>query len=45
MMIIGCLVIDEDENGNIIIDLILCNGCGLCKNFCWYFVIEKVMVK
>ncbi len=45
MMITGCPAIDEDENGNIIIDSTLCNGCGLCKNFCRYSAIEKVMVK
>lgn len=39
----GCPAIDEDENGNIFIDSVLCKGCGLCKNFCPYYAIEKVM--
>ncbi|WP_041737501.1 indolepyruvate ferredoxin oxidoreductase subunit alpha [Caldicellulosiruptor owensensis] len=43
MQITGCPALKEDENGNIFIDSALCNGCGLCKSFCPYSAIEKVM--
>jgi len=45
LKVTGCPAIDEDENGNIFIDSTLGNGCGLCKDFCPYSAIEKVMKK
>jgi len=43
LQVTGCPALNEDENGNIFIDSTLCNGCGLCKSFCRYSAIEKVI--
>ena len=39
---IGCPAITKKENGTISIDITMCNGCGLCKNYCKFGAISKV---
>ena len=39
---IGCPAITKTVDGNILIDKTMCNGCGLCKNFCKFDAINKV---
>jgi indolepyruvate ferredoxin oxidoreductase alpha subunit len=41
-MKIGCPAITKDEDGYIKIDKTMCNGCGLCKNYCKFGAIETV---
>ncbi len=39
---IGCPAITKNQDGTINIDTTMCNGCGLCKNYCKFGAIEKV---
>ena len=41
-MKIGCPAITKNEDGTINIDYNMCNGCGLCTNYCKFGAIEKV---
>ncbi len=38
---IGCPAISK-RDGNIVIDETMCNGCGLCKNYCKFGAIKEV---
>ena len=38
---IGCPAISK-RNGEIVIDETMCNGCGLCKNYCKFGAIKVV---
>ena len=40
---IGCPAITKGEGGKIRIDETMCNGCGLCKNYCKFNAIETVV--
>ena len=40
-MKIGCPAITKDADGTIKIDETMCNGCGLCMNYCKFGAIEK----
>ena len=37
---IGCPAITRTPDGKIKIDATMCNGCGLCKNYCKFNAIE-----
>lgn len=39
---IGCPAITKAEDGTIKIDQTMCNGCGLCTNYCKFDAINKV---
>lgn len=39
---IGCPAITKAEDGTVIIDDTMCNGCGLCMTRCKFDAIEKV---
>ena len=39
---IGCPAITKNADGTIKIDGTMCNGCGLCKNYCKFNAIETV---
>ncbi len=39
---IGCPAITKQPDGTVKIDETMCNGCGLCKNYCKFNAIEKV---
>ena len=39
---IGCPAINKKADGTISIDESMCNGCGLCMNYCKFNAIEKV---
>ena len=39
---IGCPTITKTSDGKISIDQSMCNGCGLCKNYCKFNAINKV---
>ena len=39
---IGCPAITKNPDGTIKIDQTMCNGCGLCKNYCKFNAIETV---
>ncbi len=39
---IGCPAITKQADGTIKIDETMCNGCGLCKNYCKFNAINKV---
>ncbi len=39
---IGCPAINKNQDGTISIDESMCNGCGLCMNYCKFNAIEKV---
>ncbi len=39
---IGCPAITKNADGTIKIDATMCNGCGLCKNYCKFNAIETV---
>ncbi len=41
-MKIGCPAMTRGEDGKIKIDATMCNGCGLCKNYCKFNAIETV---
>ena len=41
-MKIGCPAITKNEDGTVRIDATMCNGCGLCKNYCKFNAIETV---
>lgn len=38
----GCPALTKKENGTITIDMMMCNGCGLCMKICKFDAIEKV---
>ena len=40
---IGCPAITKGADGKIKIDETMCNGCGLCKNYCKFNAIETVV--
>ena len=40
-MKIGCPAITRDTDGTVKIDETMCNGCGLCMNYCKFGAIEK----
>ncbi len=40
---IGCPAITKQTDGTVKIDETMCNGCGLCKNYCKFGVIETVV--
>lgn len=40
---IGCPAITKQADGTIKIDATMCNGCGLCKNYCKFDAIETVV--
>ncbi|MBE6553478.1 MAG: indolepyruvate ferredoxin oxidoreductase subunit alpha [Ruminococcaceae bacterium] len=42
-MKIGCPAITKAPDGKIRIDETMCNGCGLCKNYCKFNAIETVV--
>ena len=39
---IGCPAITKQADGTVKIDETMCNGCGLCKNYCKFNAINKV---
>ena len=39
---IGCPAINKNDDGTITIDESMCNGCGLCLNYCKFGAISKV---
>ncbi|MCH5154667.1 MAG: indolepyruvate ferredoxin oxidoreductase subunit alpha [Clostridiales bacterium] len=39
---IGCPAITKGSDGAIVIDGTMCNGCGLCVNYCKFGAIERV---
>ena len=41
-MKIGCPAMTRGEDGKIKIDATMCNGCGLCKNYCKFGAIKTV---
>ncbi len=41
-MKIGCPAITKDTDGTVKIDETMCNGCGLCMNYCKFGAIEKI---
>lgn len=41
-MKIGCPAITKNADGTIKIDQTMCNGCGLCANYCKFNAINKV---
>ncbi|MBO4972155.1 MAG: indolepyruvate ferredoxin oxidoreductase subunit alpha [Clostridia bacterium] len=42
-MKIGCPAMTRDENRTVRIDATMCNGCGLCTNYCKFGAIETVV--
>ena len=41
-MKIGCPAMTRGDDGKVKIDATMCNGCGLCKNYCKFNAIETV---
>ncbi len=41
----GCPAITKKENGDIVINDTMCNGCGLCETMCKFGAIEMVQVR
>ena len=41
-MKIGCPAMTRGEDGKVKIDPTMCNGCGLCKNYCKFDAIKTV---
>ncbi len=41
-MKIGCPAMTRSENGKVKIDATMCNGCGLCQNYCKFGAIKTV---
>lgn len=39
---IGCPALTKNADGTVKIDETMCNGCGLCMNYCRFSAIEKV---
>jgi indolepyruvate ferredoxin oxidoreductase alpha subunit len=39
---IGCPAINKGEDGRVSIDATMCNGCGLCLDYCKFGAIERV---
>ncbi len=42
-MKIGCPAMTRGEDGKVKIDATMCNGCGLCRNYCKFNAIETVV--
>ena len=42
-MKIGCPAMTKGEDGKVKIDATMCNGCGLCRNYCKFNAIETVV--
>ena len=42
-MKIGCPAMTRGEDGKVRIDETMCNGCGLCQNYCKFNAIETVV--
>ncbi len=42
-MKIGCPAMTRGEDGKVRIDASMCNGCGLCKNYCKFGAIETAV--
>ena len=42
-MKIGCPAMTKGEDGKVKIDATMCNGCGLCQNYCKFNAIETVV--
>ena len=42
-MKIGCPAMTRGEDGKVKIDASMCNGCGLCKNYCKFGAIETAV--
>ncbi len=42
-MKIGCPAMTRGEDGKVRIDETMCNGCGLCQNYCKFNAIEMVV--
>ena len=42
-MKIGCPAMTKRPDGKVQIDATMCNGCGLCKNYCKFNAIETVV--
>ena len=42
-MKIGCPAMTKGEDGKVKIDPTMCNGCGLCRNYCKFNAIETVV--
>ena len=42
-MKIGCPAMTRGEDGKVKIDATMCNGCGLCTNYCKFNAIETVV--
>ena len=40
---IGCPAMSKGPDGKVHIDATMCNGCGLCKNYCKFNAIETVV--
>ncbi len=41
-MKIGCPAISVNDEGNVVVDQSLCNGCGLCAHMCKFGALKKV---
>lgn len=41
----GCPAITKQENGDIIINDTMCNGCGLCETLCKFNAIKMVQIR
>lgn len=39
----GCPALTKNEDGTITIDQTMCNGCGLCKQWCPFDAIEEIV--
>ena len=38
----GCPALTKKEDGTILIDRTMCNGCGLCESMCRFGALQKV---
>ena len=41
----GCPAITKKEDGSIVIDDTMCDGCGLCEQMCRFGTIEEVIIR
>ncbi len=41
----GCPAITKKEDGAIVIDDTMCDGCGLCEQMCRFGAIEEVIIR
>lgn len=41
----GCPAITKKEDGSIVIDDTMCDGCGLCEQMCRFGAIEEVIIR